>query len=73
MKPIRKVSTVVGKYPTFATPEDLADLLYVRWSSMNVIGDEDEVVIDFDLPAIIPVTIKKKRKEGRAKYRVLNE
>ncbi len=73
MKPIRKSSKVIEKYPTFATPEMLADLLFVHWSAMNVIGDDDEVTIDFNLPQIIPVIIRIKKGKGRAKYRVLNE
>lgn len=73
MKPIRKSPKVVSKYPTFATPEMLADLLFVHWSAMNVIGDDDEVGIDFHLPDIIPVTIHVKRKGVRTKFRVLNE
>lgn len=73
MKPIRKKSRVVEKYPTFATPELLADLLFVHWSAMNVIGDDDEVDINFNLPAMIPVTIKiKKGKDSRTRYRILN-
>lgn len=73
MKPIRKTSQVVDKYPTFATPDLLADLLFVHWSAMNVIGDDDEVSIDFDMPEIIPVTIKIKKGKGvRTRYRVLN-
>lgn len=73
MKPIRKISKEVSKYPTFTTRESLEDLLYVHWTAMNVIGDEDEVLIDFGLPAIIPVTIQvKKGKKVRTQYRVLN-
>lgn len=73
MKPIRKITKVVSKYPTFTTPEALRDLLYVHWTSMKVLGDDDEVFIDFDLPQIIPVTIQvKKGKKVLTKYRVLN-
>lgn len=73
MKPIRKTSQRVDEYSTFATPELLADLLFVHWSAMNVIGDDDEVEINCELPLMIPVIIKMKKGKGvRARYRVLN-
>ena len=73
MKPIRKIQTVKEVYPTFVTPETLQDLLYVHWSSMKVIKDDDEVEINFSLPAIIPVTIRIKKGKGRTKFRMLND
>jgi len=70
MKPIRKVSKVKEEYPTFVTPETVEDALFVHWNAMKVIGDTDEIFVD--LPKIIQVTIKKKGKDSRARYRILN-
>lgn len=70
MKPIRKTTKVVSTYPTFATAGLVEDLLFVHWSAMHVIGDDDEVVVT--LPDEFPVEIKIKKK-GRSKYRILNE
>lgn len=71
MKPIRKTSQVVDKYPTFVTAKMLEDALVSQWQSMNLIGDEDEVIIC--LPDEIPVTIQvKKGTKVRTKYRILN-
>lgn len=73
MKPIRKTSKVIDKYETFTTAGDLADLLHVSWCSMKLIDDADEVLIEGDLPAMIPVVVKiRKRKEGRVKFRIMN-
>jgi len=71
MKPIRKVLKVKEQYPTFVTPEALQDALFTYWNAMNVVGDDDEVIVN--LPKIIPVTIiVKKGKQIRTRYRVLN-
>lgn len=71
MKPIRKVLKVKEEYPTFVTPEALQDALFTYWNSMRVIGDDDEILID--LPPIINVKIiKKKGKDSRSRYRILN-
>lgn len=73
MKPIRKVSTVKSTFPTFIDRETLTDLLHIHWSSMRLIGDEDEVSIDFGLPQLVPVIIQvKKGKDSRSRYRILN-
>jgi len=74
MKPIRKISVVKEAFPTFVDRETLADLLHVHWSSMKVIGDDDEVEIIENLPQMINVKITiKKGKDSRSRYRVLND
>lgn len=68
-----KRNSEIQEVKTFATPEDIQDMLYIKWSSMKIIDDDDEVLIDFDLPPIIPVIIKvRKRKEGRSEIRQRN-
>lgn len=73
MKPIRKVSSIKEAFPTFIDRETLIDLIQIHWSAMRLIGDDDEVQIDFSLPQLIPVTIQiKKGRKVLTKYRVLN-